>query len=76
MGISDESRLLVNEERTRSFLALDVDQGTAQLQKIVNSIDEVLQRYKQPTYYEVSGSEVGCRRDLPGVVRRELAGCV
>lgn len=54
VGVSDDLSLLVNDEGTRSFLALKVDQGTPKLHKLVESVDDVLRKYRQPVYYQVS----------------------
>ena len=45
--------LLVNDERTRSFLTVPVvEGGEERLIRLVKSVDEVLKRYRQPVYYK------------------------
>lgn len=47
-----------NDERTRTFIALQVAQGDdkrcSHLQDIVNNIDKCLQQFRLPDYYKVS----------------------
>jgi hypothetical protein len=44
--------LLVNDERTRSFLTVGVGAGCDdRLRRLVASVDAVLARYRQPLYY-------------------------
>jgi hypothetical protein len=43
-------KLLVNDERTRSFWCWPIT-ATAALLRLVSHVDTVLQSYKQPTYY-------------------------
>lgn len=44
--------LLVNDEKTRSFLTVGVGAGCGErLRRLVASVDAVLARYRQPTYY-------------------------
>lgn len=44
--------LLVNDEKTRSFLTVGVGVGCDErLRRLVASVDAVLERYRQPTYY-------------------------
>jgi hypothetical protein len=60
----------VNDERTRSFVAVKVDQGEAKVLQLIQSVDEVLAKYKQPVYYKVRGPGglIVCRQrfDLVG----------
>ena len=45
--------LLVNDEKTRSFLTVPVEEGGEErLLRLVGSVDEVLRRYRLPVYYE------------------------
>lgn len=45
--------LLVNDERTRSFLTVPIVKGGEErLIRLVRSVDEVLKRYRQPVYYK------------------------
>ncbi|CAM9501680.1 unnamed protein product, partial [Choristocarpus tenellus] len=45
--------VLVNEDKTRSFLCLRTVGGTRQVLDLIDKVDLLLQKYRQPTYYEV-----------------------
>lgn len=42
-----------NDEKTRSFLAVNVSSGTAAIQKLVREVDAELYMLQQPLYYKV-----------------------
>lgn len=44
--------VLVNDDKTRSFLALRVSEGEKQFLKLLRCVDQCLARFNQPTYYE------------------------
>ncbi|CAI5728733.1 unnamed protein product [Peronospora destructor] len=44
--------VLVNDDKTRSFLALHVVKGEDEFVKLLRCVDECLARFKQPTYYK------------------------
>mmetsp|Transcript_8406 Transcript_8406/g.14843 ORF Transcript_8406/g.14843 Transcript_8406/m.14843 type:complete len:330 (+) Transcript_8406:121-1110(+) len=50
--VAEDCQVLVNEERTRSFLALQVCGGAGVLRELVAAADPVLRRYGAPPYYE------------------------
>ena len=45
--------VLVNDDKTRSFLALRVVEGEDEFEKVLRCVDQCLARFKQPTYYKV-----------------------
>jgi len=52
VGLDSRFGLLVNDERTRSFLTVGVGAGCVdRLRRLVASVDSVLARYRQPVYY-------------------------
>ena len=51
VGLGGGFGLLVNDERTRSFLTVPVEGGEERLKKLVESVDQVLAHYRQPAYY-------------------------
>jgi len=55
IGFADKLCVLVNDEGTRTFLGVEVDQGVPSIVRIIRTVDEVLERYKQPRFYEVNG---------------------
>ncbi|CAH0477220.1 unnamed protein product [Peronospora belbahrii] len=44
--------VLVNDDKTRSFLALRVVKGQDEFVKVLRCVDQCLGRFKQPTYYK------------------------
>ncbi|KAE8910297.1 hypothetical protein PF005_g1390 [Phytophthora fragariae] len=44
--------VLVNDDRTRSFLSLRVSEGEQQLKQVLRCVDQCLARFELPTYYE------------------------
>ncbi|TMW68822.1 hypothetical protein Poli38472_006290 [Pythium oligandrum] len=48
----EEPTVLVNDERTRSFLALQLDAGKQEFVKTVRCVDQCMQDFQLPTYYE------------------------
>lgn len=48
--VDGENTILVNDEKTRSFLSWKI-QSTASLLRIVRHVDAVLEEYNQPPYY-------------------------
>ena len=55
--MGEDFGLLVNDEKTRSFLTIAVDEGEAKLKRLIESVDQVLVKYRQPVFYQVSQSE-------------------
>lgn len=52
VGLDPAFGLLVNDERTRSFLTVGLGHGCEErLRRLVSSVDEILTKYKQQTYY-------------------------
>ncbi|CAM9356542.1 unnamed protein product, partial [Discosporangium mesarthrocarpum] len=51
--VTGDYDVLVNEDRTRSFLCLRTAGGSRQVQGLVDKVDQLLKRYNKPTYYEV-----------------------
>ncbi|KAF4320471.1 hypothetical protein BBO99_00002612 [Phytophthora kernoviae] len=45
--------VLVNDEKTRSFLALRVGEGEQNFSQLLRTVDQCLKRFNQPSYYEV-----------------------
>ncbi|GMF16778.1 unnamed protein product [Phytophthora lilii] len=45
--------VLVNDDKTRSFLALRVSEGVQQFCQVLRCVDQTLERFKLPTYYKV-----------------------
>ncbi|KAG6977198.1 hypothetical protein JG688_00000604 [Phytophthora aleatoria] len=45
--------LLVNDDKTRSFLALRVAEGEQQFTQVLRCVDQCLSRFELPTYYKV-----------------------
>jgi len=45
-------KFYTNEEKTRTFLGIQVDRGDSQLREIVEKIDECLREFKLTTFYE------------------------
>ena len=45
--------VLVNDDKTRSFLALHVGKGKDEIIKVLRCVDQCLARFNQPTYYKV-----------------------
>lgn len=45
--------VLVNDDKTRSFLALRVSAGAQQFNQVLRCVDQCLACFKQPTYYQV-----------------------
>jgi hypothetical protein len=54
VSFGEDFGLLVNDEGTRSFLTINLEGGGAKVRRLIKSVDEVLPRYKQPVYYEVT----------------------
>lgn len=53
LGLEPPFDLLVNDERTRSFLTVGAGAGCGdRLRRLVASVDSVVGRYRQPVYYE------------------------
>lgn len=48
--------ILVNDEHTRSFLALGMEQGKRETQTLLSAIDQEMKAWELPTYYEVKSS--------------------
>ncbi|KAG7397363.1 poly(U)-specific 3'-to-5' RNA exonuclease [Phytophthora boehmeriae] len=44
--------VLLNDEKTRSFLALRVGEGEQHINRLLRCVDQCLEQFKQPTYYE------------------------
>jgi hypothetical protein len=44
-------RLFTNDEKTRTFISLDVTQGRQQVVDTIKVVDSVLRSYGQPVYY-------------------------
>jgi hypothetical protein len=45
--------VLVNDDKTRSFLALRLEEGEQQFNQVLRCVDQCLLRFGLPTYYEV-----------------------
>ncbi|KAG7387209.1 poly(U)-specific 3'-to-5' RNA exonuclease [Phytophthora pseudosyringae] len=45
--------VLVNDDKTRSFLALRVGEGEQQIIQVLRCVDQCLSRFELPTYYKV-----------------------
>eukprot|EP00638_Chattonella_subsalsa_P002077 CAMPEP_0117745468 /NCGR_PEP_ID=MMETSP0947-20121206/7373_1 /TAXON_ID=44440 /ORGANISM="Chattonella subsalsa, Strain CCMP2191" /LENGTH=279 /DNA_ID=CAMNT_0005562615 /DNA_START=29 /DNA_END=868 /DNA_ORIENTATION=- len=50
--VMEDYQVLVNEQKTRSFLCLNVGGGEAHLANLISRIDPVLLKYKAEAYYE------------------------
>lgn len=46
--------VLVNEDKTRSFICLRVKGGRHLVLQLIRKVDPVMRKFKQPLYYEVS----------------------
>lgn len=46
--------VLVNEDKSRSFLCLKVRGGRHLVMQLIGKVDPLLERFKQPVYYEAS----------------------
>ena len=51
--IFSEYQLLINDNGTRLFVALPLDDPTNSIHKLVQAADGVLHKFSQPPYYEV-----------------------
>jgi hypothetical protein len=56
--ILGEPSLFVNDERTRSFVSLDIGEGDSQICALIVCIDAVLRRYGQPEYYQTPQNHI------------------
>ena len=45
--------VLVNEDKTRSFVCLRVRGGRQMVLELIAKVNPLMQRFKQPEYYEV-----------------------
>jgi hypothetical protein len=48
----DGLRIFTNDQKTRTFVSLDVARGRAETCAAIQAVDGVLARYGQPKYYE------------------------
>ncbi|KAL3673341.1 hypothetical protein V7S43_001057 [Phytophthora oleae] len=55
--------VLVNDDKTRSFLALRVYDGEQQFIQVLHCVDECLTRFERPTYYKVRLSITICTQN-------------
>ena len=49
--------VLDNDEKTRSFLCMDLPDHTGLLTKLTRCSDEILSLFRQPTFYKVGTNE-------------------
>lgn len=47
--------VLVNDDKTRSFVCLRVRGGRQLILQLIEKVDPLMRRFKQPVYYEVIG---------------------
>jgi hypothetical protein len=52
ISLTDETSVLVNDSKSRSFVALNVNGGVAALKSLVDKVDSVLSRFSFPSYYD------------------------
>lgn len=53
-GIAFNSvKIYCNEDRTRTFLGINIDVGQDSLMQIVNNLDGCLNEFNLPTFYDV-----------------------
>lgn len=48
----DSLKFYTNEEKTRTFLGIQLNQGTQQLREIVKCVDSCLEEFSLPTFYK------------------------
>lgn len=53
MSIVGGYDVLVNDDKTRSFVCLRVRGGRQSILQLVAKVDPLMRRFKQPEYYEV-----------------------
>ena len=53
-------KILVNDEKTRTFIVLKVFRGNKELGEMTSEIDSCLKEYDLPIFYEVCKSNLYC----------------
>lgn len=69
-----ELEVYCNDERTRTFLGIKTVDG-ANLEKVTNTLDECLEEFKLPKYYETPSfhaSILWCLGDKSGILKQNL----
>ncbi|XP_054026263.1 U6 snRNA phosphodiesterase 1 [Dryobates pubescens] len=81
--VADQVKVYTNENKTRTFLGLEVSAGHFQLLELVSEVDRVLEEFDLPTFYKDPSFHISlawCVGDLSGKLEgqclQELQGIV